>query len=117
VHQAAVEALGYHVRDYFLAHMDRYAHLPKAVMAYSVVVKGDGSYVNGLEKPRIRVAFASQIPPQTCQAAGIGYVDPDTIVIEDWRDREDEGILCVERAGERLYRVREQNDSEQRTAP
>ncbi len=42
VHQAAVEALGYHVRDFFLAHMERYAHLPRGVMAYAIIVKGTG---------------------------------------------------------------------------
>ena len=105
VHQAVIEQLGYHVRDYFLAHMDRYAHLPKAVMAYAVIVKGDGTYTNGVETPRIRVSFASQIPRETCEAANIGYVDPATITPDDWRDREDEGVLFVERAGEMLYRL------------
>lgn len=105
VHQAVVEQLGYHVCDYFLAHMDRYAHLPKAVMAYTVIVKGDGTYANGIETPRIRVSFASQIPREACEAANIGYVDPATINPDDWRNREDEGVLFVERAGEMLYRL------------
>jgi nickel-dependent lactate racemase len=104
VHEAVIRELGYHVRDYFLAHMDRYRHLPRAVMAYSVIVKGDGTYLNGVETPRIRVSFASRIPRATCEAAGIGYVDPETIAPEDWKGREDEGILCVEHAGEMLYR-------------
>jgi hypothetical protein len=100
-----VRELGYHVRDYFLAHMDRYRHLPRAVMAYSVIVKGEGTYIDGVETPRIHVSFASQIPPETCAAAGIGYVDPDTIDPESWKNREHEGILCVEHAGEMLYRT------------
>lgn len=111
VHQSKVEALGYHVRDYYLAHADRYAHLPKAVMAYSVIVKGDGSYVNGVETPRIRVSFASRISREACEAAGIGYVDPNSINLDDWLDREEEGVLFVERAGETLYRLEEEKES------
>jgi nickel-dependent lactate racemase len=110
VHQEVIEQLGYHVRDYFLAHMDRYAHLPKAVMAYALIVKGDGTYLHGVETPRIRVSFASQIPREACEAACIGYVDPATIKPEDWRDREDEGVLLVEHAGEILYRMDKQGD-------
>lgn len=105
VHQATVEALGYHLRDYFLAHWARYAHLPRAVMAYSVIVKGEGRYVDGVEYPRIRVAFALRISRAACAAAGIGYVDPATINPDDWRGREAEGVLLVERAGELLHRL------------
>ncbi len=104
VHQATVEELGYHVRDYFLAHWDDYAHLPRSVMAYSTVVKGDGTYENGVERPRISVSFASQITRETCEAAGIGYVDPASINPAEWMGKEDEGILCVEHAGEMLYK-------------
>ena len=70
VHQREVEALGYHVRDYYLAHEDRYAHLPRAVMAYSVIVKGDGRYVDGKETTRIRVSFATGISRRACEAVG-----------------------------------------------
>ena len=105
VHEATVEALGFHVRDYFLAHMNSYAHLPRAVMAYSAIVKGDGTYRDGVERPRIHVSFASQIPRRACEAAGIGYADPATIDPAEWIGREDSGILCVEHAGEIVYRV------------
>ena len=111
VHQSVVLELGYHVRDYFLAHMSRYAHLPRAVMAYSVIVKGDGTYIGGVERPRVRVSFASRIPREVCEAAGIGYIDPATIDPADWRNRESEGVLLVERAGEMLYRVAEEGAS------
>jgi nickel-dependent lactate racemase len=108
VHQATVMALGYHVRDYFLTHAEDYANLPKAVMAYAVIVKGEGTYVDGVEAPRIRVSFASQIPREVCEAANIGYVDPASIDVAAWVGREDEGLLCVERAGELLYRLVEE---------
>ncbi len=105
VHEATVRSLGYHVRDYFLAHAERYAGSPRAVMAYCTIVKGDGTYANGVERPRISVSFASRIPRSECEAAGIGYVDPATIDPAGWKDREDEGILYVEQAGEVLYRL------------
>jgi lactate racemase len=104
VHEAAICSLGYHVRDYFLAHMDRYANQSRAVMAYCSIVKGDGTYANGVEHPRIRVSFASLISRSECESAGIGYVDPVTIDPADWKNRENERILCVEQAGEMLYR-------------
>ncbi len=105
VHEDAIEALGYHVRDFFLAQMERFADLPKAVMAYCVIFKGDGTYDAGIETPRIRVSIASQIPRDACEAVNIGYVDPATINPGEWRDRESEDMLLVERAGETLYRV------------
>jgi len=104
-HEANIKALGYHVRDYFLAHANRFTDASRAVMAYCTIVKGDGTYRDGVERPRIRVSFASQITRETCEEAGIGYVDPRTINPADWTNREDEGILYVERAGEVLYRL------------
>ena len=35
----------------------------------------------------------------------MGYRDPASIVVEDFENREDEGILCVRKAGEMLYRL------------
>jgi nickel-dependent lactate racemase len=105
VHETTVRKLGFHVRDYFLAHPDRFTGASRAVMAYCTIVKGDGCYSDGIERPRIRVSFASQIPRETCEAAGIGYVDPHTIKLTDWKNHEDESILYVERAGEMLYRL------------
>ena len=34
------------------------------------------------------------------------YQDPATIDLDEWRDRENEGILFVPNAGETLYRLR-----------
>jgi nickel-dependent lactate racemase len=104
-HEEAIRAMGYHVRDYFLAHMDRYAHLPRSIMTHCIIVKGEGTYEAGVERPRIRVLLASQIKPEVCETAGLGYVDPATIDPAEWMNREEEGILYVERAGEMLYRV------------
>ena len=102
-HGHIMEKIGYHVRDYFVKQMDRFADVPRAVMAVSTYVKGAGTYKDGVETPRIRVSVASAIPKEKCEAAGLGYVDPAGIDVEAWKGREDEGILFVERAGETLY--------------
>jgi len=108
VHGAAIRRIGYHVRDYFLKHLDRYAGEPRAVMGYCALVKGAGTYENGVERPRIRVSLATRVPREVCEQVGLGYVDPQTIRPALWRGREDEGVLLVERAGETLYRLGEE---------
>lgn len=95
--------IGYHVRDYYVKQMDRFAGVPRAVMAVSSYLRGAGTYEQGVEMPRIKVSIASAIPRETCEAAGLGYVDPASVDLEEWRNREDEGILFVERGGETLY--------------
>ncbi|MBN1999583.1 DUF2088 domain-containing protein [candidate division KSB1 bacterium] len=106
-HGAVIEKIGYHVRDYFVKQMDRFAGVPAGVMAHSTHVKGIGSLKNGVEKPRVTVKLATRIPPELCKKINLGYVDPDSIDIEKWKDREDEGILYVPKAGEMLYRLKE----------
>lgn len=102
-HAATVERVGYHVRDYFLAHWERYRHESRAVLAYLAIVKGAGTYVNGAESTRIRVSVASQIPAAKCLAAGIGYVDPATLDVNQWKTRP--GVWVIAKAGETLYTV------------
>jgi hypothetical protein len=60
----------------------------------------------GVEKPNVRVTLASKIPPEDCAVLNLGYLDPATINPTDWQNREDEGILYVPRAGEKLYKVK-----------
>ena len=59
-----------------------------------------------VEKPRIEVILSSAIPPEMCKKIGLGYIDPATVNPDDFRNREDEGILFVEKAGEILYRIK-----------
>jgi hypothetical protein len=103
-HGRVLDQIGYHVRDYYLKQMDKFARVPKVVMAISTYVKGSGRFENGIEQPRIRVAVASQIPEAKCRQAGLGYYDPRSIRFEEWRNREEDGILFVEKAGETLFR-------------
>jgi len=106
-HGAIIEKIGYHVRDYFLKQMDKFKDIPAGVMAHSTHVKGVGTFENGVEKPRINVILATQIPEEVCRKINLGYRDPNTINMDEWKDREDEGILYVPKAGEMLYRLKE----------
>ena len=60
----------------------------------------------GIESPRIRVSLATAIPADRCALINLGYLDPATVNLEEWKGREAEGILFVPRAGEMLYRVK-----------
>jgi nickel-dependent lactate racemase len=106
-HGALIERIGYHTRDYFLAQWERFKDLPWGILAHSTHVHGIGTYEHGVEKPRIRVTLATGIPEAVCRAVNLGYRDPATIHVADYKNREDEGILYVPRAGEMLYKLKE----------
>jgi lactate racemase len=100
-----MEKIGYHVRDYFLADPGRFTDIPRGVLAHSTHVRGLGTMEDGVEKPRIQVILASSIPPETCAKINLGYLDPKSVDPERYRNREAEGILFVEKAGEILHRL------------
>ncbi len=102
---AALERVGYHVRDYFLSRMESFRDIPRGVLAHSTHVRGVGTFVDGVEKARIEVILATGIPPETCGAINLGYIDPATIDPESYASREEEGILLVPHAGEVLHRL------------
>lgn len=104
-HGQWIRQVGYHTRDYFVAQWDKYAHVPRAILAHSTHVKGIGSYVDGIEHPRVDVVLATGISEQVCQQINLGYMDPDRLDISAYEDRENEGILVVPNAGETLYRL------------
>ena len=106
-HGKMIKRIGYHVRDYFVKQMDKFRDIPGGVMAHSTHVKGIGTFENGIEKPRINVVLATQIPEEVCNQINRGYRDPNTIDSEEWQNREDEGILYAKKAGEMLYRLKE----------
>jgi len=109
VHGKHIAEVGYHVLPYILGNWDRYGHLPLGVLAHSTHVRGDGGFdaTSGTELPRASVTLATRISPEECAALGLGYLDPDTVDMDEWRGREDEGILLVPKAGETLYRLKE----------
>jgi len=104
-HGKIIDQIGYHTRDYFLKRIDEFNGIPRGVMAHSTHVKGIGTYIKGIEKPRINVILATKISRQHCEKVNLGYMNPDEINISDYEKREDQGIVVVYDAGEILYRL------------
>jgi nickel-dependent lactate racemase len=104
-HGRLIEQVGYHVRDYFTKQWERFRDMPWGVLAHSTHVRGQGTYENGVERPRIQVTLATQIPRAVCERINLGYRDPESIDVESFADRENEGVLLVRKAGELLYRL------------
>jgi len=101
-----MEKIGYHIRDYFLEQPERFTDIPRGVLAHSTHVRGIGTMENGIEKPRIDVILASAISPEMCKKINLGYLDPKSINQDDFKNRENEGILFVDKAGEILHRIK-----------
>src|SRR2546421_6408354 len=106
-HSKLIDEISYHVRDYFVKQWERFQHLPGSILAHSTHVKGTGTYdaATGIETPRISVTLATGIPEERCRRINLGYADYRTIDPNEWKGREQEGILYVPHAGERLYRA------------
>jgi nickel-dependent lactate racemase len=107
VHGAVIRSVGYHVRDYFVKQSLRFGGVPRGVLAHATHVKGVGTYEGGVERPRINVTLATGISEDECRTVNLGYRDPRTIDVEAWKNRKAEGVLCVTKAGETLYRLAE----------
>jgi len=107
-HGKLLDQIGYHCRDYFLKQWDKFKDYPGGVLAHSTHLKGMGLYdpLAGLETPRIRVTLATGIPEARCRHINLGYLDPVGINMEEWKGREEEGVLYVPQAGEMLYRMK-----------
>jgi nickel-dependent lactate racemase len=108
VHGKYIYEVGYHVLDYYLKQWDRFKHVPLGVLAHSTHVRGAGRFENGVELPRVKVSLASRISADDCARLNLCYVDPASISFDEWKGREQDGILFVPKAGEMLYRVKPQ---------
>lgn len=108
VHGQYICEIGYHVLPYFLKQWDKFKHIPLGILAHSTHVRGDGRFEDGIEYPRAKVTLATQLSPEDCQQLALGYQDPNDIDVTEWKNREDEGILYVPKAGEMLYRVKDE---------
>jgi len=104
VHGKLLLQIGYHVRDYFLKQWDKFKDYPGGILAHSTHIKGAGEFVSGIEQPRIRVTLATGIPEEVCKKINLGYLNPDSIKVDDWKNRDD--VLYVSKAGEILYRLK-----------
>ena len=105
-HGTHIEAIGYHCRDYFLKQWDKFKQVPWGVLAHSTHVRGIGTFENGLEKCRAQVTLSSQIPAAKCRRINLGYRDPNTVRVQEFANRENEGILLVPQAGEMLFQLK-----------
>ncbi len=106
VHGKYIYEIGYHILPYFLNDWEHFKHIPLGVLAHSTHLRGSGVMENGVERPNVRVTLASKISADDCAHLKLGYLDPAKVNVDEWKDREDEGILYVPKAGETLYRVR-----------
>ena len=106
VHGKYIYEVGYHILPYFLNDWERFKNVPLGVLAHSTHLRGSGVMDNGIEKPNVRVTLASKISAEDCARLNLGYLDPAKINVDEWKDREDEGILYVPKAGEILYRLK-----------
>ncbi len=105
-HGDNIRKIGYHVRDYFLKQPERFKDIPAGVKAHSTHVRGLGTYENGIEKPRITVTLATGISKADTEAVALNYRDWRSIDVESMRNREAEGVLVVDHAGEVLHKLR-----------
>ncbi|MBI62137.1 MAG: hypothetical protein CMO79_07030 [Verrucomicrobiales bacterium] len=104
-HDAGLTEIGYHCSAWLLENWSKYKDYPWGLLAHSSHVKGIGKVIDGVEKPRANVTLATGISPEICSQINLGYRDHNSINIEDYADREEEGILLVRKAGEMLYRL------------
>jgi nickel-dependent lactate racemase len=100
-----IESVGYHIREYLLVHMDRLKDVPRGVLAHLTHVRGTGTYTGGAERPDVNLVFATSIPEDVCRRINVGYLDPCGIRLADYMNKEDQGILLVDQAGEILHRL------------
>jgi lactate racemase len=107
-HGPHIESIGYHCRDFFLKQWEKFADIPRGVIAHSTHLRGEGAYdlATGFERDRISVTLATGISEEACERMNLGYLDPHSVDLQEWQGREDEGIKLMPHAGETLYRLK-----------
>ena len=100
-----IREIGYHWRDYFVKHWERFEDLHWGDLAHSTHLRGAGTYdeVDG-ERDRVVVTLATGIPEDVVRSVNLDYLDPAQVDPLAWA--EDPGTLVVYDAGEELYRLR-----------
>lgn len=106
VHGKYIDEIGYHILPYFLNDWARFKNIPLGVLAHSTHLRGSGVMENGIEKPNVRVTLASKISAEDCARLNLRYLDPAKINIDEWKNKENQGVLYVPKAGEILYRLK-----------
>lgn len=85
--------IGYHILPYFLNGQELFEHIPLGVLAHSTHVRGSGEMAKGIENPNVHVILSSKISAGDCARMNPSYLDPERINIEEWRNREQDGVL------------------------
>ncbi len=106
IHGKYIYEVGYHILSYFLNDWERFKNIPLGVLAHSTHLRGSGVMENGIEKPNVHVTLASKISAEDCARLNLGYLDPSKINMDEWKAREEEGVLYVPKAGEILFRMK-----------
>ena len=101
----AIEEIGYHCRDYFLAQWDRFSGYHWGDLAHSTHLRGAGTYdAERGEVDRVTVTLATGIPEDVVRRINLDHLDPAYVDLEDLA--RDPDTLVVPDAGEVLYRLR-----------
>ena len=97
--------IGYHCRDWFLAHWDRYCDRPWGELAHSTHLFGAGTFdAQDGEQQRVTVTLATGIGEELVRRVNLDYLDPNAVDLDELMA--DPGTLVVPDAGEVLYRLR-----------
>lgn len=100
-----IAEIGYHCRDYVLAHFDRLSRHPWGELAHCTHLFGAGTYDERHgERARVRVVLATGIPEDAVRAVNLAYRDPARVDLA--AAAREPGTLVVPDAGEELYRLR-----------
>jgi len=104
-HERWLTEIGYHTRDYFVAQWSKFRNFPWAVLADSSLTRGIGTYIDGVERPRINVSLATAIPREVCRRVNLGYKDPRSVGLQLASSVLEGGTVVVPEAGEVLWRL------------
>ncbi|MCY4000516.1 MAG: lactate racemase domain-containing protein [Bacteroidetes bacterium] len=106
-HGKILDQIGFHGIEYFKANWEAYQHYPWTVLAHAAHVRGDTTYKDGIETPRIHVSLASQISKERCESVGLRYCNPYSVDLSWWEACKDPEVLYVPKAGEHLFKLTE----------
>lgn len=96
----AIRQIGYHGREYVIKYLKKHPTFDKNVASHVINARGVGSLNGRQEQFPFRLTLASQIDAKTCEAMGLGYLDPKLVYRSEY---ESEGALWIEHGGQDLY--------------
>jgi len=101
-----IERVGYHSREWVLAHLGEFPDVRGSVLAHCTHARGTGSVArDGTDRPRVDLVLATGLDRATTDRLTVGWRDPATVDEREWAL--DPDALVVHDAGEVLYRLRD----------